>query len=243
MRGLIFVFQFFTRIPLPVSLKACEEDLGAGMKLLPVVGAVIGIMMLIVYRAILPFDRLVASVTAILLETVITGGLHQDGLGDTFDGLYSNTSGQRMLDIMKDSRLGTHGVLAVTGVMFIKISMVNALNSSGALVAMPIFSRLAMVFGTAFSEKTAEKGLGRLFIDKVDWKDAVLSALLAGILALYHAGGAAMVVVAEAAALVLAYFCIGYFNRRIGCMTGDTLGALGEIYSVVFLVLYAIMGR
>ncbi|MGI6114356.1 MAG: adenosylcobinamide-GDP ribazoletransferase, partial [Mahellales bacterium] len=177
MRKLILVFQFFTRIPIPSNSKASANNFGAAMKLLPVVGAAIGGMMWLTYRVLSPFDTLVASVAAVLLELVLTGGIHQDGLGDTFDGLFSNTNGQRMLDIMKDSRLGTHGVLAIVGVLLVKISVINALAEPCVLVAMPVFSRLAMVFGTALSGKSRGGGLGHLFISQVGPIDAVLSGL------------------------------------------------------------------
>lgn len=230
------MLQFTTRIPVPVNLEVGSSDYSRGMKLFPLIGFVVGVILWGVYKLLLPLDPLVAAVGAVLAEAAVTGGLHLDGLADTFDGLYSNRRGEEMLRIMKDSRLGTHGVLAVTGVLLLKVTLLNALSSANILLAMGVFSRLAMVFGAAFSISARREGLGFLFIEGVSWKDALLAGLLSVVL-IFNFMGIVYIVIAAGILLGVSLVLAGIMKRRIGGMTGDTLGALGEISSVLFLFL------
>lgn len=234
------MLQFTTRLPIPVQLKVGEEDFHRGMKLFPIIGIIIGSILWLSYRFVFAYDPMVAAVSAVLLEIVITGGLHQDGLGDTFDGLFSNTRGERMVAVMKDSRLGAHGVLAIIGVLLLKVSLINAIGNPVALLTMPVLSRLSMVFGAAFSRSAREEGLGHLFIEGVGWKDALFSGILAGVLVFYFIGITG-VIVSEIVILIVTLVYIRIFDNRIGGMTGDTLGALEEVCSVAFLTIYPIL--
>ncbi|MDD4708130.1 MAG: adenosylcobinamide-GDP ribazoletransferase, partial [Firmicutes bacterium] len=158
---------------------------------------------------------------------------------DTFDGLCSNRDREGMLDAMKDSRLGTHGVLALTGAFFLKVALINALGKPEALLVMPVFSRLAMVYGAAFSESARASGLGFVFIKGTTGKDVLIASLIALSITLYPLGllyTAAMMAVVPAVSLMFIRLC----TLRIGGMTGDTLGALGETVSLVFLSTYGV---
>lgn len=240
MKSLLLMLQFTTILPIPIQLQVEDTDFQKGMKLFPVVGAVIGLILWASYRMLAAFDTLVAAVAVVLLETVITGGLHQDGLGDTFDGLFSNKNGDEMMTVMKDSRLGTHGVLAITGVLLLKVSIIRAINNPAAVLAMPVLSRFSMVIGASFSNSARKDGLGNLFIKGVGWKDALFSGILAGAM-LYYLTGALCTLVSIAAATVAVLGYIRLFDRKIGGMTGDTLGAVGEICSVLFLIIFAVL--
>lgn len=234
------MLQFTTRLPLPHTGDIQEKDLQEGMKYLPLAGSFIGVAVWLFYRIILVFDPIVAAVAAVLAEVVITGGLHLDGLADTFDGLYSNKTGKEMLEVMKDSRLGTHGVLAVAGVLLLKVALVNAISNPGALLIMPVFSRLAMVYGAAFSKSARQEGLGYVFIEGVGKRDALFASVLTLLAAFYFLGFAGAVAVL-AVILAVSLWFIEVCSLKIGGMTGDTLGALGEISSLGFLTAYSLL--
>ena len=113
MKGFLLLLSFMTRIPMP-KIDYDEEKLGKSMKLFPLVGIVIGFILLffsivfsyvlsnLSFSAFLPIIILVV----ILTDLISTGALHLDGLADTFDGIFSYRSKHKMLEIMKDSRLG-----------------------------------------------------------------------------------------------------------------------------------------
>ena len=120
MKGFLLLLSFMTRIPMP-KIDYDEEKLGKSMKLFPLVGIVIGFILLffsivfsyvlsnLSFSAFLPIIILVV----ILTDLISTGALHLDGLADTFDGIFSYRSKHKMLEIMKDSRLGSNGALAL----------------------------------------------------------------------------------------------------------------------------------
>ena len=240
MKGFIAILRFTTRLPIPQREDTTERDLIRGIKFMPLAGGVIGVMTALIYRVFYGFDPAVAAVAAVLAEVIITGGLHQDGLADTFDGLYSGKDREGTLEVKKDSRLGTHGVLALTGTLLLKVALVNAIRRPGVLFAAPVFSRLAMVYGAAFSKSARQAGLGCLFINGTSGRDVLVAGLIAAAITLYPIGAAvtaAAMVVTQAIALAAVKLC----SRRIGGMTGDTLGALGEIAGLGFLVVYCVV--
>jgi adenosylcobinamide-GDP ribazoletransferase len=240
MKGFLAILRFTTRLPIPQREDTAERDLISGIRLMPLAGGIIGAVTALIYRALYGFDPAVAAVAAVLSEIVITGGLHQDGLADTFDGLYSGKDRERTLEVMKDSRLGTHGVLALTGTLLLKVALIIALKSPEALFAAPVFSRLAMVYGAAFSRSARQAGLGCLFINGTSGRDALAASIIAAAITLYPAGAA----VTAAALMVTPVIALGVVklcSRRIGGMTGDTLGALGEIAGLGFLVVYCVV--
>ncbi len=135
MEGLILLFKFMTRLPIPMDPKfdsikmgksmrffpvvgiVIEFDsikMGKSMRFFPVVGIVIGIIMYVFYLLFGSFIRsaYILAGVMVLLEIAITGAMHLDGLSDTFDGIFSYRSKQKMLEIMKDSRIGANGAIA-----------------------------------------------------------------------------------------------------------------------------------
>jgi len=240
MKRLILMLQFATRFPVPRLENIEENDLQRGMKYLPLAGVMIGAVVWFSYRIMRLINPLAAAVAAVFTEVMVTGGLHQDGLADTFDGLYSNKNREEMLEIMKDSRLGTNGVLAITGVLFLKVALLYVVSRSAVLLVMPVFSRLAMVYGAAFSVSARQSGLGHVFIEGVGKRDALIASLLTVLVTFYFIGFIGSIAV-MAVLLAVALFFIEVCSMKIGGMTGDTLGALGEISSVVFLIVYRII--
>lgn len=206
---------------------------------MPLTGGIIGAIMWLLYDFLYRFDPLTGAVVAILAEGVITGGLHLDGLADTFDGFYSNKGRAGVLRVMEDSRLGTHGVLALTGDLLLKVFLVNALARPEALFVMSVFSRLSMVCGAAFSKSAKDSGLGHMFIQSTKAKDALIAGFIA-IFVTFYISGLFIAITAATVMFGTSLIFIRICNVKIGGMTGDTLGALGEVASLMFLTVYHI---
>ncbi len=114
MKTLILLIQFFTRIPLPVQINMDEINLKKGSALLPFVGVIIGAWNWLIFTLVALLMPLpVAIIAGLFAEIIITGGFHVDALADTADGLFSSRKRERMLEIMKDSRVGANGVIAI----------------------------------------------------------------------------------------------------------------------------------
>lgn len=244
MKHFITALQFLTRIRLTGRNEFTDEDFGRSVKFFPLVGAVIGALLAVFYHLAggwLPVHVLAAVL--IVLEIVLTGGLHCDGLMDTMDGIFSGRTRERMLEIMRDSRVGANGVAAFGCLLLLKWSLLCDLPSGGlatALYVMPVLGRLAMVIGITSFPYARPAGMGRVF------------ALFAGRPALIMAGVLALVLVvpgglvALAAAAVAAGFAwlFGhYVSRRLGGLTGDVYGAITELAELWVLAVYLIAGN
>lgn len=255
----ISILQFLTRISIKKDI-GYDPHMERGIVYFPVVGAVIGLLLFVGFRAFSwlfsGIDNIYLLATLILiLELIITGGLHMDGFGDTFDGFFSYRSKDRILEIMKDPRLGTNGLLAIVVLVVLKIVAMATLiyyNLAVYLIFMPIVGRLAGVFLTYKTRPARENGMGNMFIGKCSTSALVLASLFTALSAiaieyligfktyifiyLYLIGSMVLI-------FVLSRLLIGLSYRRIDGITGDLLGCVIEISEVVFLIYILIVMR
>ena len=253
-----------TRIPMP-KIDYDEEKLGKSMKYFPAVGVIVGIILLFFtfvfknlnYSTVLPLMIIVV----ILTDLITTGGLHLDGLADTFDGIFSYRSKHKMLEIMKDSRLGSNGALALILYFLIKFVLLYSLlieNQGGTIFAIltyPVVARLCSVISCASSPYARGSGMGKTFVDNTKTKEVIIAALItvvySGAILFYMIGSRfnyslpldflmksfSINLLIIAILGLFAYAFSKLIERKIGGITGDTLGALLEISSLVYLFL------
>ena len=235
-------FRFLTIIPLPRAFGTDLEDLKGALPFFPVVGIVLGLVSGAIAWLVWQFlPPLVAAVIVTFVLLSFSGALHLDGLADSADGFFSCRERIRMLEIMRDSRIGVMGVIAVVMVLLLKVSVLSGLERNDAVRAalmMPIAGRSAlvmMIFLLPYVRK--EGGLGSPFYSKwVGW------SLLLTLVVFFVAGFATMGMKGIVSVLVV-MFVVFLFSRmchrKIGGATGDTLGASCEISETVlpFLLL------
>jgi adenosylcobinamide-GDP ribazoletransferase len=245
-RPLLAAIQFLTIIPFPKSFTGGEKELEKCMPFFPVVGLLIGIIIAAfdqVMGIILP--PLPASVMTAIAMTGISGGLHMDGLADTADGFFSARPRERVLEIMRDSRTGVMGVLAVVFVIVLKVSVLISILPPfrpGIIVLMPLAGRCSfVVMMTALPYVRREGGLATAFGGGKSWLNVLWASaflLAAGWLAGHWMGFAA----SFSALLVAALFSV-YCFRKIGGYTGDTLGAGCELAEIVPAIAAVVLMR
>lgn len=238
MRGMITALQFLTRINLFRQNEVSPEEFGRSVKFFPLVGAIIGAVLAAVNLAAdyVPIHLLAAAL--ITAEIVITGGLHCDGLMDTMDGIFSVRSRERMLEIMKDSRVGANGVMAFGLFLLVKWSLLLDLlpvASGAALFAMPVIGRLAMVIGITAFPYARPEGIGKAFAEFSE-RYALVFAGITTVLLIAPLG----VPAAFSLAAVIGFAII--FCRRVtkllGGLTGDVYGALAESAELIVLLVF-----
>lgn len=170
MKRFIGILQFMTRIPIPIDT-GFDEDFHKGIIYFPLVGLILGLCYGVIgLIGIVGFNPYLAAVMILVGEVLLTGGLHLDGLGDTFDGLYSYRDKDRILEIMKDSRLGTNGLLAIVLVFMLKVGFIYECLTQRNLmviVLMPVVARTMQVFACYKTKTPRENGMGNIFIGKV----------------------------------------------------------------------------
>lgn len=232
-------FSLLTRLPVPASQGAPSPRAAWAW---PVAGAAVGALAALATSAALALSLPagVAAALALLVAALLTGGLHEDGLADTADGLMGGQTRERRLEIMKDSRIGSFGALALLLVTLARWSALAALIAGGpyvaALLAAGALSRAPMAVIMALLPNARGSGLSQL-----TGRPALPTAALAAALAL--AAGLALVGwQALAAAAVAAVLCAGLAlsaRARIGGQTGDILGASQQIAEAAVLALIA----
>lgn len=240
MKRLILLTQFLTRLPIPVAVPAEDEDFNKSIVYFPVVGAIIGLLLAgITLVGLKVLDPLTTAVLVVIGEAVITGGLHLDGLADSFDGLYSYRSKERILEIMKDSRIGSNGVLALIGHFLLKVVFMNAvfgklpIGQVCLLVGiMPVMARMMIVFASWRGRYARPSGMGNYFIGRVSLSQLGLALVISiAIGTLEPISLIALVVLILASELY-----VRHCRKIIDGMTGDTLGALCEMSSTLYWV-------
>lgn len=241
MRLFLIAFQFLTIVPLPLTVRCEEEDLGRSMSFFPLVGLALGALLAgsdFLLAPLLP--RAVVDLILVTILTVVTGALHLDGLSDVCDGLAARGSRERFLEIMKDSRVGAVGAVALVLGLGLKYEALLALPPEykrGVLLFFPMAARLAQVQMTVGAKRARANGLGSAFVGGAGLLQlavASLFTLAAGYLLLKTAAIACVLFL-----FLLTWGIKSWSHRKLGGITGDVIGCaseLNEIFCLLFLL-------
>ncbi len=227
MKGLISAIQFITILP---AGKSETFDPAGMIPYFPVAGLIIGFLLSVFDMAVCQlWSRSAASVLDVVFLVWITGAFHLDGLGDTADGLYGCRTREKSLEIMKDSRIGAMALVTVVCALGIKWAGLSDLihHRPLFLIMIPAYARGAMLFGFRFLEYgRPDGGTGHAFFQKkIQWKEFRFLALPV-FLSLF-CGWRGLVVNAVFAVMLI--LLLRFYKKRMGCITGDMLGAMAEI--------------
>jgi len=225
---------------LPVGASGAEGGVARSCWAFPLVGAGIGgiCALALMLATLLGLGGGLAALLAVLAGIAVTGALHEDGLADTADGFGGGSDRDRKLAIMRDSRVGAYGVLALVLSIGLRAaaltSLGGALEGALALIAAHAVSRALVTPGMRLLEATRPDGLGATA--GTPGGAAVLTALAIGAVVALAAlgplrGAIAFVLSAMAVAATAALAC-----RQIGGYTGDVLGAFQQIGEIVMLL-------
>lgn len=236
--------QFFTRLPVPRWVGFDSQWLSRSTRYLPAVGLLIAILCASVY-AILVYC--LPKSVAIILSTVagiyFTGALHEDGFADVCDGFGGGAHPQRVLEIMRDSRLGAFGVLGLVLLLAVKLVTLTSLPGEkimpALLVAHP-FSR-GCVAGLIWGMKyVREEGKAKPMVQQMTAIEFVVSTLtvLCPLMLCGMLGGLpwSSLLLASGLGLVAVMFLARLFWRRLGGYTGDCLGAVQQLSEVAIYI-------
>ena len=237
MKKLIAAIQFITVIP--VGKPGTYDPIGM-IAFFPLVGLLLGGIVSVFDMIFLNFwSPLVASLLDVILLIMVTGSLHIDGLADTADGLYGNRPKEKALAIMKDSRVGAMGLVAVFCGLSAKWAGLAeiSVHRSLLLLIIPVYARSSMLFGIRFLEYgRAESGTGHgIFAEKLAIS-SFWGLIIPVALSLFLGWRA---VVLNLGFVVIVTCTLGFYRRRIGCITGDMLGALTEVTEAGLFLLAA----
>jgi adenosylcobinamide-GDP ribazoletransferase len=241
LRLFLVALQFLTRIPVRSFDGFQPEWLDRSAKYFPLVGAVVGASaaaVIIATTAIFP--QPLPMVFGLATAIAVTGAFHEDGLADTADGLGGGLTPDSRLDIMKDSRIGTYGAVALITMFAMKASAMIALGPivmALALIPAHATARLATVFAIRLMTYAGDAGAAKVKplatgLNNRELVVAVALGLVPGLLLLNPVTFAAGLIAGSLAAALVAYQA----RRLIGGYTGDILGAIEQVFEAAFLV-------
>ena len=233
---------FLTRIPVPQRNSSYDPGVfSRSIIFFPVVGGIIGLVnggLYILLGAVFPIH--VMAVLIIVVPIFMSGGIHFDGLLDTCDGMFSGRSRERSLEIMRDSRVGSMGVIAGIVDILLRYSILISLPGGilpVLLIAQPVVGRwLISVALHLFPYARKEGGLGQGFNQDKKRLNIILSTGLALLMVYFISGlgGLGIVGLAGIASLLIALWAA----HRLGGLTGDVYGALNEVAEIIFILLW-----
>lgn len=238
MRLILIAFQFLTIIPLPFGIRCEKEDLGRSTAFFPLVGFAIGGVLVGADWLISPWiARPFGDALLITLLTLLTGALHLDGLADVCDGLAARGGRERFLAVMKDSQVGAVGAVGLVLGILLKWQALVAVPPElkwQALLLFPALARFGQVLTMTGARRARQDGLGAAIAQgtgAVTLAAAFATAAAAGFYLLGLKG-----IVPLAALFLLTVAGRMFFQRKLGGLTGDTIGCLNELSEILALV-------
>lgn len=259
MNNFLVGLQFLTRITFKRNLDWSAQSCGGSVKFFPLIGAVLGIIYVLVgyilYFLLPSFNIYLSThLTGFLLlicNIFLTGALHCDGFTDTMDGILSGRNRERILEIMKDSRVGAHGATCLILILIGKYTMFTDLmatqnisnfstqsfNALIALFLMPIIARCCMSSAVVNFPYARKEGLGKAF-HQYSSKYSML--LATGFTCLISLCLGTIATLAFIITMLIMYAFNRYVNNLLGGLTGDVYGATAEIGELVVLSVFVI---
>ena len=237
LRLLLMAVQYFTRVPMPASVGHSQEQLSGTARYFTAVGLLVGgVGALVLWASSLVLPGPLPAILSTAATAFLTGAFHEDGLADTFDGLGGATTRERALEIMKDSRLGTFGTLALVLTLLIKIAALDALPTEFAVVVLlagHAFSRACAISLLYVSNHVGnpEQSRARAVAQPMSGAQFLIAAVF-GVVPLALCGVHA--VAGFFGAVFVLYVLARWFLRRLGGFTGDTLGAAQQLTEIAF---------
>ncbi len=241
--------MFFTRIPCPKWVEHSEAYLNKSTRYFPLIGWIIGsVCFLILYLSLLVFPLEISVILSMISGVLLTGGFHEDGFADVCDGFGGGWTKHKILEIMKDSRIGVYGTIGLIFLFLLKFFLLKSLLNLSVpelsknltlfllLVAAHAISRhtaISVMFSCEYVREDLESKV-KPIAKGYSWKE-VLGIFLFGLaplllLAFYH-----FPVILVIVPLLITRLLMGaYFKKWIGGYTGDCLGATQQLSEIVF---------
>jgi adenosylcobinamide-GDP ribazoletransferase len=244
-RAMTAAFTFLTRIPLGRFASHDPADLPRAAIYFPVVGLVIALVGAATYAvASILWPTNVAVALSMVATTLATGAFHEDALADALDGFGGGWSRDQVLAIMKDSRVGSYALVGVALALIVKFATLASIASSSrsmesvtiALIAAHVSARwssLLLISRYPYVRPTSDgerSSAGRPFVDGIAAPRLLAATVMTALIIATALGRASLLVFAVA--ISVSVVAGRYFNRRIGGITGDALGAANQVVEI-----------
>lgn len=234
LKDIATAFQFLTRLPLP-RLDYAPDALSRSAKFFPLVGAVIGLGVVAIFRLLTPhLPTMIAALLAVLFSILLTGGLHEDGLADAADAFGGGWTREQVLTILKDSRVGTYGALALVGSVLLRTLLLASLPGErfvSYVVSAHVLCRWTVLpLAYALAPARQDTGQGSRVARQISIASLAIGTLFTAAIAGYLLrGGIGITAVMVVAITILTGV---YYRYRLGGVTGDCFGATTQLTEI-----------
>ncbi len=235
--------RFLSILPMPGRTQLLDKDevttrLVVGCEYFPLVGLLLALLLWSLVLLLAPLvPQLVLAALLVAALVILTGGLHLDGLMDSCDGLFGGSTRERKLEIMRDSRVGSFGVLGAICILLLKFALFASLRVHALplalLIALPS-SRWAMVLALRVFPGARPTGLGAAFHQAVTTERLLLAGTIALAIVLFTGQFIGLIVWLAGTVTTLILGLL--ITRSLGGLTGDSYGAIEEVVEVVALL-------
>ncbi|MFH1379525.1 MAG: adenosylcobinamide-GDP ribazoletransferase [bacterium] len=243
-QGFFEAVQFLTVCSITNTKKYNIKNIKTGLIFFPVVGLLLGLILAGINQLLRFYvdQRLFTAAIVVFALVILTRGIHLDGLADTFDGIIGGWDTKSRLNIMRDPHIGVWGILSLLGVILFKIIALSTLPETQlniSIILSCIISRFVLIFVMKTFPYARTKGKAKVFYDGI--KPRVFYTTLIISLALSFLIGSFKGIMLLASSMIFAYIAGKYISKKIGGVTGDTLGAISELTEVLVLMMITII--
>lgn len=245
MKSFLLAIQFLTIIPIRIT-QIDKKSLSWSLAYFPLTGLLLGLGAVAINNFLSLLDLPVLSINIILVvfSVFITAGLHLDGLADTFDAISCAKDKEKVLAIMRDPHIGAMGVSSIVCILLLKISLLYPFESQSriiALVLMYTISRWSMLLPILIFPYARQEGKAKIYMEGMNLGIFVISTLITISIVSFIWGLNGLMVLGSIAGA--SYLLGKFFCKKIGGITGDSLGTINEIAEVLVLLVINIMLR
>jgi adenosylcobinamide-GDP ribazoletransferase len=231
---LLVAFQFLTRLPLP-HISFQPDSLSRSAKFFPVVGVVVGLGASLLQHILTPhLNRPLVALLVLTFLVLITGGFHEDGLADTADAFGGGWNREQVLTILRDSRIGSFGAVALVLSLLARFLLLSTLplgRFTGFVVSAHVLCRSTTLPLSYFLPPARESdGQGARIAQKISLTSLIVGSLLSFAIVFYLMRAAFWIPVMVAVAVTTASSI--YYFHRIGGVTGDCFGATNQLTEI-----------
>lgn len=244
LKAFILGLQFLTRLPVNIQVDFHKKILAKTPVFFSIIGMIIGGIAAIVYYLLSFFNKDFAAAAAVLSLIIVTGGLHMDGLSDTCDGFFSSRGRERVLEIMKDSRVGSFGVISIVFDILFKYVLLKSMTIEAAIPALILscgIGRTMIAMLLSFGRSARPGGMGEIFMSKnskIFFAITLLILIVIGAIISKYAFLVALFV-----AIIFSLLFMKYSYKIIGGVTGDVYGANCELSEIAVLTVFLVLMR
>ncbi len=242
-RELVAAVRFLSVLPMPGSTQLFDNyevapRLVVGCAYFPLVGLLLACLLWLLVLVLTPLvPQLALAALLVVALVILTGGLHLDGLMDSCDGLFGGDTRERKLEIMRDSRVGSFGVLGGACILLLKFALFASVRVHALPLALLLVlpsARWAVVLALRVFPSARPTGLGAAFHQAVTTEGLVLASIIALAIVLVAGQFIGLIVLV---AVTITTLALGFWiTRSIGGLTGDNYGAIEEVAEVVALL-------